>query len=213
MSHNPNDIFGPERFGLITGSKCSVLFPKRSAEVGQRTYAKQLANNMYFQFYDDKGTWQTEHGQLSESSAFEYYQANFDKLAEYGPKFAKEGYWGGSADAISPSCGIDFKCPTTLEGWIDYLHEGIDDQQYHQCQMYMMLYNRESWKICAFLLETNRMSENGLTYPVQHDKRMICIEVKKEVGWREKLELITPKIITMRDEFYEILKSNFNETN
>jgi hypothetical protein len=40
-------MFDTNRFGLITGSRCSVLFPKRSAEKGQRTYAKQLANQMY----------------------------------------------------------------------------------------------------------------------------------------------------------------------
>ena len=37
---NPNDTFDPQRFGLITGSKCEVLIEdKRSKEVGQRTYA------------------------------------------------------------------------------------------------------------------------------------------------------------------------------
>lgn len=211
MGHNPNDIFPAERYGLITGSKCSVLFPKRSAEVGQRTYAKQLANNMFFQFYDEKGTWQTEHGQFSESSAFEFYQERFESAVEYQPKFARYENWGGSADAISPYRGIDFKCPTSLEGWLDYLHEGINDQQYHQAQMYMMLYGREEWRICAYLLETNIMAESGLIYPVPIDRRMICIDVKKEIGWKEKLELATPKIIQMRDEFYKHLKQQFDE--
>jgi hypothetical protein len=210
MSHNANDIFDPKRYGLITGSKCSVLFPKRSAEVGQRQYAKELANNMYFRFYDDTSTWQTEHGHLSESSAFEYYQTYFDKKAELHPPFVAFQEWGGSADSISEDCGIDFKCPTTLKGWLDYLHEGIDDQQYHQAQMYMMLYHRSVWYICAYLLETSRMADNGMTYPVPYNKRMIRIKVEKEEGWFEKLEAITPKIIEMRDKFYNELKTQFN---
>jgi len=61
--------FDEKRFGLITGSKCSVLHPKRSAEAGQKTYAKELANQMYFRFYDEQGTWQTQHGKDFEAEA------------------------------------------------------------------------------------------------------------------------------------------------
>jgi hypothetical protein len=211
--HNPNDTFSKERFGLITGSVCSPLFPKRSAEVGQKNLAKDLANNMYFRYYDNVSTWQTEHGNLSESTAFEYYQTHYDKTAEYTPKFARLDNWGGQADCICESVGVDFKCPTTLSGWLDFLHEGISEQQYNQAQMYMFLYKREKWNIAGFLLETQRMADNGDTYPVPYDKRMIIntVEVSKE--WQEKLIEITPKIIAMRDFFYDKLVEKFGEPN
>jgi hypothetical protein len=202
-------MFDNNRFGLITGSKCSVLFPKRSAEKGQRTYAKQLANQMFFKFYDEKGTWQTEHGHLAESSGFEYYQQHFCKDAEYQPNFEMYMEFGGSADCIAQDWGVDFKCPTSLEAWLDYLHEGIDEQQYHQAQMYMFLYDRPEWHICAYLLETNRMSDNGLTYPVDHDKRMIITKVKKEEGWSDLLIERGETVIQMRNEFYTNLIQNF----
>ena len=213
MSHNPNDIFDPTRYGLITGSKCSVLFPKRSSEAGQRTYAKQLANQMFFRFYDDKSTWQTEHGHLAEPSAFEYFQTHYNKDAEYQPEFKRLGDFGGSADCICPEYGVDFKCPTSLEGWLDYLHDGIDPQQYYQAQMYMFLYDRPKWIICAYLLETDRMSNNGLTYPVDYKKRIISVEVKQERGWSDLLVERAPTVIQMRDFFYERLKICFNEGN
>ena len=210
MSHNPNDIFDPKRYGLITGSRCSVLFPKRSAEVGQRQYAKELANNMYFRFYDNNSTWQTEHGNLSESTAFEYFQERFDKTAQHQPTFMAMEDWGGQADCVCDEYGVDFKCPTSLKGWLDYLHEGISDEQFHQCQMYMFLYNKPKWLICAFLLETNKMSENGDVYPVPYDKRMIMVEVEREPTWELKLREITPKIVAMRDFFYDKLQDQFS---
>jgi len=213
MSHNPNDTFSKERFGLITGSVCTPLFPKKSAEVGQKNLAKDLANNMYFRYYDNVSTWQTEHGNLSESTAFEYYQTNFDKDAEYQPKFARLDNWGGQADCICPSRGVDFKCPTTLSGWLDFLHEGISDQQHNQSQMYMFLYKRPVWDIAAFLLETNRMSENGELYPVPHDKRMIINSVEVSEEWQNLLIERTPKVVAMRDFFYSKLVENFGEPN
>jgi hypothetical protein len=39
---------------------------------------------------------------------------------------------------------------------------------------------------------------------------MIRIKVEKEEGWFEKLEAITPKIIEMRDKFYNELLKQFN---
>lgn len=202
------DKFDANRFGLITGSACSVLFPKRSAEVGQRTYAKQLATQMYFKYYDEVNTWQTDHGNFNEHEAFEYYQKNIDKTIEKG-LFMANGYHGGTSDALCEKHGVDFKCPTTLQKWLDYLTDGIDDQQYHQCQMYMYLFEKESWQICAYLTETLKMGEMGLTYPVPHDKRMIVINVEKEQGWLEKLNIATHKIITMRDHFYKLLENQF----
>jgi hypothetical protein len=211
MSHNPNDTFSPERFGLITGSVCTPLFPKRSAEVGQKNLAKTLANNMYFRYYDNTSTWQTEHGNLCESSAFEYYQTNFDKSSEYQPKFARLENWGGQADCICEDSGVDFKCPTTLEGWLDFLHEGISDQQYNQAQMYMFLYKKPVWKVAAYLLETQRMAENGEQYPVPFDKRMIINEVEESKEWQELLIERTPRVIAMRDFFYDKLVENFGK--
>lgn len=204
-----NDKFPSDRFGLITGSKVSVLFPKKSADKGERTYAKQLANQMFFKYYDEVGSWQTEHGTLSEPSALDYFRTFFDKEA-YKPDFIKEGNYGGSADCITSSFGVDFKCPTTLHGWLDYLHEGISDEQFYQCQMYMKLYNKDRWKICAFLLETTRMSDYGLTYPVPYEKRMIVIDVHKNETFSIELDIRSPKIIRMRDEFLKVLEDSFN---
>lgn len=213
MSHNPNDTFSKERFGLITGSVCTPLFPKKSAEVGQKNLAKDLANNMYFRYYDNVSTWQTEHGNLCERSAFEFYQTNFDKTAEYQPIFARLDNWGGQADCICQDSGVDYKCPTTLSGWLDFLHEGISDQQYNQAQMYMFLYNRPIWHIAAFLLETQRMSDNGEQYPVPHDKRMIINSVEVNLEWQNLLVERTPKVIAMRDFYYQKLVENFGEPN
>jgi hypothetical protein len=206
---NPNDIFDKNRFGLITGSGCHILFPKRSAEVGQTTYARQLAINMYFRYYDNISNWRTEHGNLSESSGFEYYQQHYDKNAIYNPPFMHTTYHGGQLDAISDEYVLDIKAPTTLDSWLKYFFNGIDDQQYHQMQMYMMLSGKKKARICAYLLETDYMANNGEQYPVDYDKRMIIVEVEKEEGWEDKLNAITPKIITMRDEFYEKLKTQF----
>lgn len=211
MSHNANDILDPERFGLITGSKCEVLFPKKSAEVGQRNYAIELANQMYWRYYDDIGSWQMEHGNNCEPMAFDYYFTHFDSKAEYKPKFKHIENWGGSADCLSPEWGTDFKCPTTLKAWLDYLYYGINDQQKHQAQMYMFLYDRPLWKICAYLQETDKMANEGETYPVPEDKRMILIDVIRDPVWEIALRAITPKIITMRDEFLKVLIKEFGE--
>lgn len=209
IENNPNDIFPPERFGLITGSKCSILFPKRSAEVGQKAYAKQLAQNMFFRFYDDSGSWRTEHGHFAESSAHEFYTDHFDKSAQYQPGFKHLDNFGGSADALTEQAGIDYKCPTSLAAWLDYLYEGISPEQYHQAQMYMFLYDRPKWNICAFLLETQRMADAGITYPVEYSQRMLICEVEREEGWSDKLYANSVNVIKWRDEFYERLKFEF----
>lgn len=205
-----NDKFDPGRFGLITGSRANVLFPKKSADVGQRTYAKELATQMFFRYYDEVSTWQTEHGNFNEHEAFEYYQSKFDKNIEKG-RFISKGYHGGTSDSLGGVYGADFKCPTSLQKWLDYLTEGIDDQQYYQAQMYMYLFDKQYWIVCAYLTETLKMSEFGLVYPVPHDKRMIVVKVEKEIGFEDRLHSITPKIISMRDHFYELLKNQFGD--
>jgi hypothetical protein len=203
------DKFDPKRYGLITGSKCHVLHPKRSAEVGQRTYAKQLANQMYFRFYDDQNTWQTEHGNDFEAEAYVYFHEHYDKSAVHKPPFMVQDDFGGSADCLCDDYGVDFKCPTTLEKWLDFLHVGIDEQQYHQAQMYMMLYDRKRWKVCPFLIETKKMTENGITYPVPHDKRMLQVEVLKDNEWQDKTYKNAESVITMRDFYYQKLIEQF----
>jgi hypothetical protein len=74
----------------------------------------------------------------------------------------------------------------------------------------MFLYDKPKWLICAFLLETNKMSENGDVYPVPHEKRMIMIEVEREPTWELKLKEISPKITAMRDFFYDKLQDQFS---
>ena len=202
------DTFPPERFGLVTGSVCSPLVPKRSAEVGQRTLAKKLATQMYFMHYDEVSTWQMEHGKMAESFAFSFYNENIDTL-ELGKWHMRE-HIGGSTDAEAETYGVDFKCPTSLEKWLDYMFEGISEQEYNQCQMYMHLSKKPLWKICAYLTETQLMTDNGLIYPVPHDKRMIVVDVAEDYDWVDKLYKNLPKVITMRNEFYEQLKTNFD---
>lgn len=208
-NHNPNDIFDPKRYGLITGSRVSVLFPERKAEVGQKQYAKELANNMYFRFYDNQSTWQTEHGNLCESTAFEYYQQNYDSTAQYQPPFMVQDDFGGQGDCICKSHGVDFKCPTTLKAWLDYLHEGISKDQFYQAQMYMMLYKREQWKIVAFLMETDRMSNNGEQYPVDYNQRCIITTVDRDETFEPRLREAAPFVIGWRDFYYEQLIKTF----
>ena len=79
--------------------------------------------------------------------------------------------------------------------------------------MYMFLYDRPKWIICAYLLETDRMSNNGLTYPVDYKKRAILVEIEREEGWSDLLVQRAPSVIQMRDFFYERLKICFNEGN
>jgi hypothetical protein len=212
MSEFAIDKFNPERFGLATGSKCSVLFPGQAdpKKVGKTTYAKELANQLYFKTYDEYSTWQAEHGQMCEHSAFEYYHDYICKDIEKG-EWLRKGECGGTTDAKEPERGIDFKCPTSLTKWLDYLHLPLNKDQINQCQMYMYLSGLTSWRIAAFLEETQFMSSNGLTYPVPMNKRMICVDVPKDPTWEERLFLedALPFVIAKRDEFYQKLKEHF----
>jgi len=202
------DTFPPERFGLITGSRCSPLVPKKSAEVGQRTLAKTLANEIYFRYYDEFGNKNTEHGTMAEFFAMEHYKQHIDERVEKG-RFLFQDDCGGSTDAELPEKGIDWKSPTSLGKWISYLHDPLDDEQVNQCQMYMWLTKKEQWDIAAYLTETEFMNDNGLRYPVPEEKRMIIVPVKKDPFWSEKLLSNKPKVIEMRNEFVEKLKSHF----
>jgi len=206
-----NDKFDKDRFGLITGSACGVLFPEKGdGRAGMKTYAKKLANQKYFRFYDEVSTWQMQHGNMNEHEAFTFFQERFDFDLKKG-LFVMDENFGGTCDAISKSYGVDFKCPTSLEGWLDYIHSGIDKQQFHQAQMYMKLFNKETWKVCAYLTETEWMLQRGLAYPVSEDKRMIVVEVKKNETWNDRLIENSAFVIDEREKFYTSLCDQFGE--
>lgn len=204
-----NDKFNKGRYGLITGSCCSVLFPdKGDGRKGQISYAKELANRKYFRYYDEVSTWQMQHGNMNEHEAFTFYQNSYDFSIEKG-RWESLDEWGGTSDALGKDYGLDFKCPTSLSGWLDYIHVGIDKQQWNQAQMYMFLFKKESWKVCAYLTETDWMIQRDLAYPVPPDKRMIIVEVEKDVDWETKLRENSPFVIEERERFYSILCEQF----
>lgn len=184
------------------------MFPlKGNGQVGMTTYAKQLANQKYFQFYDEKSAWQTDHGKMAEHFAFMHYEEHIGKLQS--GRFLCKDDCGGSTDAEEENSIIDFKSPVTLEAWLDYLYFPIDAGQKDQLQMYMYLSGKPHAKIAAYLTETQFMNDNGLTYPVPENKRMIIINVPKDTTWEERL--VEPKtfVIKTRDEFLERLKIKF----
>jgi hypothetical protein len=204
------DTFPTERFGLVTGSKCTVMFPVRGdGVIGMTTYAKQLANEKFFQFYDEKSAWQMEHGKMAEHFAMIHYKDYFNKDVVQGGWYVKDDC-GGSTDAETRDSIIDFKCPVTLEGWLDFLYDKLDKKYYDQLQMYMYLTGKEKAEIAAYLTETQFMTDNGLTYPVQEDKRMIIVKVEKDKGWESKLQEQLPFVIEMRDKYIEVLNQKFN---
>lgn len=205
------DTFPKERFGLVTGSKCTVLFPLRGdGKVGQESYAKKLANEMFFNFYDERSTWQTEHGKMAEHFAFMHYERYVGADIKPG-RFIQKLYCGGSTDAELSDRGIDFKCPTSLEAWLDYLHETLSKDQIDQCNMYMYLTGLPMWEIAAYLTETQFMNDNGLTYPVSEDKRMIIVSVKKDPTWEARFLAILPSIIAKRNVYLSVLENHFNK--
>jgi hypothetical protein len=209
MSDFAIDKFSKERFGIVTGSKCSVLFPdKGNGLVGKTTYAKELANQMYFQHYDERSTWETQHGNFAENSAFEYYHDYIAKDIESGA-WMMRGNCGGTTDALRPDRVVDFKCPTSLNKWLDYLHLPLSKDQIHQGQMYMYLTGLDLFEIAAYLEETQFMSDNGLTYPVPHNKRMIVVKLDKDPTWEDQLNDSLPFVIGKRDEFLQNLKAYF----
>jgi len=131
------DKFTPERFGLITGSRCSPLVPIKDAQKGMITLAKELAKERYFSYYDEVSSWQMEHGEMGEHWAFEHYKQFYDANVQKG-KFGFLGDVGWSPDAELPNYGVDFKCPTTLDNFLSYLTDGISKKEEDQCQLYMM---------------------------------------------------------------------------
>lgn len=202
--------FPKKRFGLITGSKCSVLFPQRGdGKVGKRTYAKTLAKEKFFHFYDEMSSRDTEHGKMAEHWAFIHYQNYYDSQIEKG-RFISIGECGGSTDAELPDTVIDFKSPVTLQTWLDYL-DGIDRKQEDQLRMYMYLTDKPKAQIAAFLMETQWMTDNGIVYPVKEEKRMIRISIERNKSWEKELLAEVPGIVEIRDEYVKKYEQIFNK--
>lgn len=195
-----------KRYGKITGSQVHILFPKRSNPKTFDSYARTLAKEKVFRFRDEASTWQMEHGHMGEELAFAWFKENVDGGA-FKPDYIEKGEFGASVDCISSlEYGVDFKCPTTLEKWLSYL-DGIDDQQYHQCQHYMFMWKMNEWKILAYLTETIKMIDNGDFYPIPDDKRMIEFSVKKDPLWENQLIEKSEKLINLRDSYVKKYES------
>ena len=205
------DKFDAERFGTITGSKASILMPKSGKIVdGMDTYARQLAKERYFQFYDEMSTWQMEHGQQSESYALVHWRKYVNPNLEEG-YFKRVGEWSGTCDHICDDYIVDSKCPVTMDKWLEYYYDGISSQQFHQGQMYCYIFDRPRCIFGAYLCETNRMSELGLTYPVPEKNRLIQVEVKRDPNWIKKFTPQAEWVIGERDKYIELLKNKFPE--
>ena len=202
------DTFTKERFGIVTGSRCSPLVPKKDAKLGMITLAKELAIEVVFKFYDEVSTWQMEHGQLGEHFAMQHYKDYFDNSIVEGRWINKVNY-GGNTDAEAIDYGVDFKCQTTLKGWTDTLVDEVKDTYQNQAQLYMLLTKKDRWVIANYLIETQKMTDYGLVYPVKEKDRMILQEVKASEEWRDKFLSNLPFVISKRDEFIEILKTKF----
>jgi hypothetical protein len=74
----------------------------------------------------------------------------------------------------------------------------------------MYLTGKEQSEIAAYLTETQFMTDNGLTYPVPEEKRMIIVKVMRDPKWEERLNEQLPFVVEMRDKYIEILKAKFN---
>jgi len=202
------DTFPPERFGRISGSRCSPLVPKRDAKVGMITLAKKLASERYFHTFEETNTWQMEHGKMAEHWAHEHFKEHNDAKIEKGV-YGFKGELSWSTDAEASDYGVDYKAPTTLDGFNDYLFDGLSDYEINQAQFYMMTTSKDKWLVCPFLTETQRMTDNGLTYPLPEKQRMIIIEVLPDMAWREKFWSNHDFVINQRDTFIEMLKLKF----
>lgn len=203
------DKFDPQRLGTITGSKAHILMPKSGKVVeGMVTYARQLAKEKYFQFYDEVSTWQMEHGVQSESYALAHWRKYVNPDLEEG-YFKIDGQISGTCDHICDDYLVDSKCPTTMEKWLEYYYDGINSQQYHQGQLYCHLFDRDRIIFGAYLCETNKMSDFGLTYPVAEKDRLIQVEVVRDKTWIEKFMPQAEFVLNERDRYIEILTSKF----
>lgn len=204
------DSFNAERFGLVTGSRCTVMFPlKGDGLIGMRSYAKQLANEKFFKTYDERSSWEMEHGKMAEFHAFNHYEQFINKNIVKGD-WVRVGECGGTIDAETDEEVIDFKCPTSLAKWLDFLHEPLKKDYRDQLNMYCHLRRKKRGRIAAYLTETNFMSDNGLVYPIPEEKRMIVVDVQYDPFWESKLNENLPFVIQQRDIFLKKLEQTFN---
>lgn len=199
------DLFNEERFGLVTGSRCSPLVPIRDAKKGIRSLAFELAKESVFKFYDEVSSWQMEHGTMNEAFAKQHYIDYYDNSLQDG-FWKKKGDIGGNNDAHTDEYGVDFKCPTTLNNWLSCLIDPIKKEYYDQCQLYMMVFDKPKWLLCHYLTETQKMNDFGLVYPIEESKRMIVQEILPDDEWRKKFEKNLPELVRMRDEFIDVLR-------
>ena len=202
------DTFPPERFGRISGSRCSPLVPKRDAKAGMITLAKKLASERYFQTFAEVNTWELEHGKMGEHFAHEHFKKYHNAYIQKGV-YGFDGELSWSTDAECEEYGADYKCPTTLDKFNDYLFDGISDYEYNQSQFYMMVRKLSKWLVCPYLIETERMTDNGLTYPIPENQRMLIIEVKPDQEWRDKFWSNHDFVIEQRNIYIEMLKLKF----
>jgi hypothetical protein len=204
-------MLSPKRHGIITGSQTSVFFPdKGTGEVGQRSYAMLLANEMFWRYHEETGSWQTEHGNMNEGAAEHFYMTKTGIIGKR-PEFIlfEQEQIGGSPDFIASDHGCDWKCPTSIKTWLNYLFKGISKDEWHQCQTYMALTRLKKWKVCAFLTETDWMINNQQYYPVPEAERMITVDVDYQEGYRENLVVNSRNCIRWRDEYYAQLVEYF----
>lgn len=199
-----NDL-SKERYGKVTGSQCYILFPKRANPKTYESYALELAVQKKLGYFEEKGSWQTDHGHTREPLAMDEYRKKYPFA--YKPEFKNKGEIGGSADCLveGENFGVDFKCPTSLIKWISYL-DGIDHQQERQAQMYMWLYDKEEWHILAYLSETDKMNDSGDTYPIPSNKRFIVNIVKKDPSFNDEIIEKANKIIERRNVLIDLLE-------
>ena len=156
-----------------------------------------------FHHYDEIGTWQTEHGQYAEHEALQHARTYWNAKLEK-PKFIANGLFGGSPDAVADDFGCDFKCPTSMQKWLEYAIEKVSPQQHYQCQMYMMLTGFDTWFIYAYLTETVRMGEFGLTYPVEPKNRAIKIPIEFDPMFPEQLQERTELFMPIVETYIEL---------
>jgi len=53
------------------------------------------------------------------------------------------------------------------------------------------------------------MTDNGLTYPLKDNQRMILVEVKKSDEWQEKFNSNLPFVVSKREEYIDMYKLKF----
>jgi hypothetical protein len=91
------------------------------------------------------------------------------------------------------------------------MFKDLSKDQKDQCQMYMYLADLDEWEIAAYLTETQFMTDNGLTYPVPEDERMIIRKVKRDPSWEYRLSSPLQFVIETRNKYSVILQHRFKK--